>query len=170
MPSQDFTFDQWQQWISRQAKVMGQAGVEALRATAHQFKARVVDNIRNAEPRPAVDTGELARSEKVMLLADGASVENTAPHAAVMEHGARPFTPPMAPLLAWASRKSRGHTRPGSKRESAARLLARRAWVAIRRRGIEGRHFHAKALEHVPQILESEVRKAIRKFFTGGRK
>jgi len=167
MPSQDFTLEQWQEWMSRQAKVMGQAGVVALRATAHRFHALVVENIRSAEPRPAVDTGELLRSEKVTHRPDGAVVENTAPHAAVMEHGARPFTPPMAPLLAWAARKSRGSTRPGKKRENAAKLLARRAWVAIRRRGIEGRHFHEKALKHVPRVLESEVRKAIAKFGAG---
>lgn len=170
MPSQSFTMDEWQRWISRQAKVMGQAGVEALRATAQQAKALAVKNIANAEPRPAVDTGELGRSYRVQMRPDGATLENTAPHAAIMEHGAWPFTPPMEPLIAWASRKSRGKTRAGAKRAAAAAVLARRAWVAIRRRGIEGRHFHEKALAEVPKILESEVRKAIRKFFTGGGK
>ena len=33
------------------------------------------------------------------------SLGNTAPYAVLIEHGARPFMPPLSPLIAWASRQ-----------------------------------------------------------------
>ena len=52
-----------------------------------------------------VDTGLYASSWSVEKDEDNIFFGNTAPYAQHIEHGARPFSPPIRPLLEWASRK-----------------------------------------------------------------
>ena len=51
------------------------------------------------------DLGTLRRSVMTTFVPDGAIVRVTAPHAAPLEYGARPFRPPLGPLVEWAKRK-----------------------------------------------------------------
>lgn len=57
--------------------------------------------IANVAP---VDIGTLKGSVHVEETTDGPRVVVDAPHAAVMELGSRPHTPPLAPLVAWVKR------------------------------------------------------------------
>lgn len=95
--------------LSGQLKDFGKATLE------HQKKA-VVRGLYRSLPGlvkdSPVDTGLYAQSWKVTEQDNGAIIGNTAPHAAVIEYGARPFTPPIAPLLAWAKRVLRNGSQP----------------------------------------------------------
>ena len=67
-------------------------------------KKGVIRSIPQLVAKSPVDTGEYANSwdftegEKKVILG------NFSPHAPIIEFGARPFTPPIGPLLAWAKR------------------------------------------------------------------
>jgi hypothetical protein len=90
-----------------------------------------------------VDTGQMASSWKVER-ADRSSVLliNDAPHAVVVEFGARPFTPPIGPLLAWAKRVLQDPQTPDDPNDPASyskevRSLAFAVRAKIRERGME---------------------------------
>lgn len=59
-----------------------------------------------------VDTGLFAASWDMKVADKSVTVGNYAPYAGVVEYGARPFKPPIAPLLAWAHRVLRGQKNP----------------------------------------------------------
>lgn len=52
------------------------------------------------------DQGEYALAWAVAVLSDEVQLLNDAPHAGVIENGARPFTPPIGPLIEWARRRA----------------------------------------------------------------
>ncbi len=62
---------------------------------------RAIPDLVKASP---VDTGQYANSWDTSISEKSASIGNYAPHAPIIEFGARPFTPPLSPLLAWAKR------------------------------------------------------------------
>lgn len=82
-----------------------QAMVRGLRSAGRRMEGLVVEEIQNAKPYPAVDRGDLVNSVEYVEESDGSRVQVTAPHAAVVEEGSRPFRPPIAPLVQWALRK-----------------------------------------------------------------
>ena len=173
--------------LRRVAKRLGKATVGAMWTAAQLGRTRAVVAIGEVmiegKPRPPVDTGQLRRSYMVTRITGGAVLENVAPHAAVMEFGARPFTPPLAPLISWAERKLRGSLKgkPRPKRDKkpgkvgspkSKRLGKRRAMVmalalgtrkAIRRRGLHARGFHAAAMQFAAGDTEKALLKALRK-------
>jgi len=59
-----------------------------------------------------VDTGAYAQSWDFSYDERSAIIGNYAPHAAIIEYGARPFTPPIGPLLAWAKRVTQDGSQP----------------------------------------------------------
>lgn len=73
-----------------------------------EYKKAVVSALTNALPRlvanSPVDTGLYAQSWNLDVDEKRAILGNFAPQAPIIEFGARPFTPPLAPLLAWAKR------------------------------------------------------------------
>ncbi len=75
---------------------------------AQEGKKLIINEIQTAKPRPAIDTGELARSYRVIKHQDGWILRSTAKHAVFMEHGTAPHTAPYGAILAWAKRKVRG--------------------------------------------------------------
>lgn len=72
------------------------------------YKETVIDilakNMRYLAEQSPVDTGLYAQSWNLEVTEKEAILGNYAPHAAVIEFGARPFTPPIGPLLEWARR------------------------------------------------------------------
>lgn len=59
-----------------------------------------------------VDTGLFAQSWDMSVSEKSISLGNTAPYAPQIELGARPFTPPIGPLLAWAKRVLQDPSQP----------------------------------------------------------
>jgi hypothetical protein len=140
------------------------ATVLGLRTAAKDARAEVVEQINNQDP-PLVDLGELKRSPQVTKVPNGAVLEVTAPHAAVQEFGTRPFTPPLEKILAWARRKVRGMKIRGkgarATKERAARQLAGRVWVAIRRRGIREKRYYREAQESFDEFVDRRIRERL---------
>jgi hypothetical protein len=127
---------------------------ELRRATKIGVIRSVPDLVRSSP----VDTGEYANSwdftetEKTVLLG------NFAPHAAIIEKGARPFTPPISPLLAWAKRVLQDPSQP-PEYSPEVWSLARGTQNKIARIGMKPRH----VLENqIPKIIEN-IRKEITK-------
>ena len=72
-----------------------------------------VRNIPKLVEKSPVDTGEYASSwETEFIPGEKVIIGNFAPHATVIEFGARPFTPPIRPLLAWAKRVLQDPSQP----------------------------------------------------------
>lgn len=98
-----------------------------------------------------VDTGLYAQSWDFTETEFGAVVGNYAPHAAIIEYGARPFTPPIAPLLAWAKRVLGDASQPPDYSDEVW-ALARGTQNKIRQRGMEPKNIMQNA---IPKILEN---------------
>lgn len=133
------------------------AAVRGLKSASMVLQGYVVEEITNAEPYPAVATGELARSVVSTPVDDGAIVKVDAPHGVFMEEGTRPHFPPLQPLEDWVTLK-------GFASDPAA--VRRIAWAIaekIARDGIAPRHFFRKAvarLEHenvIPREIAAEM-------------
>lgn len=72
----------------------------------------IAQSIPDLVEKSPVDTGLYAQSWDFTETEFGAVVGNYAPHAAIIENGARPFTPPLGPLLAWAKRVLKDASQP----------------------------------------------------------
>lgn len=129
--------------------------VRGLRATAARLVGLVVEEIDHASPHPAVDTGGLRNSVEMQTVPDGSIVQVTAPHAGPIEYGTRPFRPPTEPLAEWAMRKGLAID------EAEAERIAFAVANVIAERGIEPRHFMAKAWDRLPPVLAREVQRAL---------
>ena len=70
------------------------------------FADSLLKSVKNMTERSPVDTGLYASSWDVEKVDENnIFFGNTAPYATIIELGARPFRPPIGPILAWASRK-----------------------------------------------------------------
>ncbi|MCK4300492.1 MAG: hypothetical protein KAX80_13200 [Planctomycetes bacterium] len=134
--------------------------------------SRVQEAIRATDPQP-VDIGIYKASWSADMDESGATVGSDAPHSSVIEHGARPFFPPLRPLREWAYRKFRvkaraqwravnkkrktGRTAEEYRRAEANRiayLVAR----AISRRGFPPRHVLKRATVLMRKDLSAALR------------
>jgi len=98
-----------------------------------------------------VDTGEYANSWDITLSEKSAILGNFAPHASIIEKGARPFKPPIGPLLAWAKRVLKSPSQP-PKYDSQVWGLAVGVQKKIQAQGMMPRNVLEKA---IPKIIEN---------------
>lgn len=125
------------------------------KAEVEQFKTAVLSGIAASIPHlvqtSPVDTGLYAQSWNFTKTEQGAILENTAPHSGVIEYGARPFTPPIQPLLQWAKRVLQDPSQPPLYSPEVW-ALARGTQNKIKQFGMKPR----KVLESaIPTILEN---------------
>jgi hypothetical protein len=105
-----------------------------------------------------VDTGlfaqswDLQESEKSILLG------NYAPHAPIIEYGARPFKPPIMPLLAWAKRVLQDPSQPPSY-SSQVWALATYTQQKIEKVGMKPHNIMEKAIPEIINNIRDELRK-----------
>lgn len=85
--------DELKKYSQKSIKVYKQTVIETL-----------ADNISYLVANSPVDTGLFAQSWSMEVTEKEAVIGNFAPHAPIIEFGARPFTPPIGPLLEWARR------------------------------------------------------------------
>ena len=110
-----------------------------------------LESIPEFTARSPVDTGLYASSWEVEPERyEAVFFGNTAPYAAVIEHGARPFEAPIKPLLEWAARKLQ--------REISDPEVRRLAWGVkkkFEREGMKPLHIMSKGVDEVliPNIL-----------------
>lgn len=98
-----------------------------------------------------VDTGQYAASWQFTPTETSVILGNFAPHAPIIEHGARPFTPPIGPLLAWAKRVLKSPSQPPDY-DSEVWALAKGTQNKIAREGMQPRNILEKM---IPTIIEN---------------
>lgn len=147
-----------------------------IRADAREQKIRFAGAIRRAALAGAeviassapVDRGTLKGSVHVEREPDGGSrIVVDAPHAAALELGSRPHTPPLAPLIAWVRRhrlgfgiEGKGLSRDESGRFTASPEVARIARAIQRKIAMHGTkptYFVFRNLPRLVAILAFEL-------------
>jgi hypothetical protein len=132
---------------------LSQKTINAARKSAARLVVMVEHSIRTNLPYPLVDRGPLVQSVTLIPTPRGAIVRVDAPHAAPLEYGARPFTPPLQPLLEWATRK--GFDDP--------KAVAWAVLMTFRKKGMKPKRFFFRALQQwkQTQTLPREIERAL---------
>ena len=106
--------------------------------------------MKDLTEKSPVDTGQYAASWDFTIDEKSAILGNYAPHAAVIERGARPFKPPLGPLLAWAKRVLQSPSQPPDY-DSDVWGLAIGVQKKIMAEGMKPKNILES---HLPQIIE----------------
>ena len=134
--------------FSKVLKEFNQLTLKQQQAGVASGLARSIPDLVAASP---VDTGLYASSWDFTVDEKKAVLGNYSPHAPIIESGARPFTPPIGPLLAWAKRVLKSASQPPDY-DSEVWALARGTQNKISEQGMKPRH----VLENmIPKILEN---------------
>lgn len=152
------TFKQFVKELGNLTPFMEKLIIRGLKSAAHRGVSVVVESISQPTEMnyAPVNTGELARSVGATDLPRGGRLSVDAPHAAVMENGARPFRPPRQPLEDWARRKF-------GVDDEEARAIAFAVQEHIATWGLEPRHYFRRAMGKVRKIVKVEVESELRK-------
>lgn len=129
----------------------------ALKEQKRTVAIGIIDYLPEIIKNSPIDTGlyaqswDLQESEKAILLG------NYAPHAPIIEYGARPFKPPIYPLLQWAKRVLNDPDQnPFSSRVWA---MAKYVQAKIEREGMKPRNIMEKAIPKIIENIKNELRK-----------
>jgi hypothetical protein len=129
-------------------------------ATIQQQRAAVVGGIIKSIPdlvaASPVDTGRYAASWNFTESERSVILGNSAPHAPIIEKGARPFTPPIGPLLAWAKRVLQSSSQPPDY-DSEVWGLARGVQNKIAQHGMKPRNILENALPMIIENIKNEL-------------
>jgi hypothetical protein len=123
------------------------------RAAIVRGVARSIPDLVAASP---VDTGLYAQSWHFTETERAVLIGNSAPHAPVIEFGARPFTPPLAPLLAWAKRVLQDPSQP-PEYSDAVWALAVGTQKKIAAQGMQPRHILTNMLDSIVDNIVEEL-------------
>lgn len=116
----------------------------------------VVKSVPDLVRSSPVDTGEYASSWDFTIDEKSAVIGNFAPHAPIIEKGARPFTPPIGPLLAWAKRVLKDPSQPPNY-SSEVWGLAKGVQNKIAREGMKPRNILEKAIPMIINNIRREL-------------
>lgn len=137
--------------LGKELKAFGKKSVEEYRLATIRGVAASFQDLVNNSP---VDTGQYASSWDMTVSEQKVLLGNFAPHAAIIEFGARPFTPPMGPLLAWAKRVLVDPSQPPNYSDHVW-ALAKYTQNKIAEFGMEPKH----VLENeIPNILQNIIK------------
>lgn len=114
---------------------------------------RSINDLVEASP---IDTGEYAASWDFTETETSIILGNYAPQAAVIEFGARPFTPPIGPLLSWAKRVLGDASQP-PEYSSQVWALAKGTQNKIAQEGMKPRHVMRNTLPKIIQNIIEEI-------------
>lgn len=134
-------------WSDKSIKDLKQATVKGI--------ARSIPDLVAASP---VDTGLYAQSWDFHETEMGAIIGNYAPYAGVIEDGARPFTPPLAPLLEWAKRVLKSGSQPPDY-EPRVWALAVHTQKKISEVGMAPKHVMENAIPGILKNIKAEMQK-----------
>lgn len=119
--------------------------------------AKSIPELVKASP---VDTGLYAQSWDFTETESSVILGNYAPHAPIIEYGARPFRPPIGPLLAWAKRVLQDPSQP-PKYSPQVWALATGTQKKIERVGIAPRKVMENAIPMIVENIKQEWEKSI---------
>ena len=116
----------------------------------------VVEKIDSTSPHAPVNNGTLRQSVGFAMLPRGGKLHVDAPHAAPMEHGTRPFWPPLDPLIQWVMDKGFADL------EIDAIRMAMHIQRKIARDGLKPRFYFRRAMtvvkaKYIPQEVDKEL-------------
>lgn len=134
--------------FSQELGVYSKNRIEELKAATVRGVLRSIPDLIKASP---IDTGLYAQSWDVQVTELSVILGNYAPYAGIIEHGTRPYTPPLGPLLAWAKRVTGDPSQPPSY-SPRVRALAVYTQKKIAEHGMKPRHILENA---IPGILEN---------------
>lgn len=126
--------------------------VQQQHAVANAF-AKAIPRLVKASP---VDQGLYAQSWDFSIDEKQAILGNYAPYAAIIEHGARPHTPPIAPLLEWAKRVLKDPSQPPEYSPRVWRL-ARGVQHKIAEHGQKPLHILENDLPNIFRDIQEEL-------------
>lgn len=95
--------------LAREIEKVSTVHIEKLKDATALGVAKSIPQLVEASP---VDTGLYAQSWEMTVTEKNVLLGNTAPHSPIIEYGARPFTPPIKPLLEWAKRVLKDPSQP----------------------------------------------------------
>jgi hypothetical protein len=105
-----------------------------------------------------VDTGQYANSWDVIATEELITLGNFAPHAAIIEFGARPFIPPIKPLLEWAKRVLGDASQPPDY-SPRVRALAYYTRNKIQQEGMQPKRVLTNAIPDILKNIRQEFRR-----------
>jgi hypothetical protein len=126
-----------------------------LRKAVVNAVAQSIPELVKASP---VDTGQYAASWDFTVEENSVILGNYAPHAPIIEYGARPFTPPIGPLLAWAKRVLQDPSQPPNYSDRVW-SLAKHTQAKIAKFGMQPRHVMEKEIPAIIKRIREEIRK-----------
>lgn len=134
--------------LAKELGAVSEAHIANLKKATGLGVAKSIPDLVAASP---MDTGLYAQSWDFTVNEKGVILGNYAPHAPIIEHGARPFTPPIRPLLAWAKRVLRDPSQPPNYSDEVWKL-AIGTQKKIAREGMKPQ----KVMENmIPTIIEN---------------
>lgn len=127
-----------------------------------EYKAAVVRACIDALPllvqKSPVDTGQYAASWDVFVGDLYVAIGNYAPHAPIIEYGARPFRPPLRPLLEWAKRVLKDPSQPPDFSPKVW-ALATATQRAIEQRGMPPKNVLGSTIPDIIELIKQELLK-----------
>ncbi len=151
MPSRRLSLAQYAALIKDMPPEIEEAVMRGIKSAAMRGVGIIVKHIDTAHPYPAVNTGALRQSVNLRFTPRTAVLTVDAPHAVFSDKGTRPHSPPIGPLIVWATRKF------GLDEDEAVRV----AWAVrkkIEREGIAPRNWMAKAMAEIKgEVLNAEI-------------
>jgi hypothetical protein len=147
--------------FSRQLGAWSKASLEKKRKAVASGVAKSIPDLVAASP---VDTGLYAASWDFKVSDMSVVLGNYAPYAGIIEYGARPFTPPIGPLLAWAKRvltgvKGVSTGQPETSYSPEVWRLAKGVQNKIAREGMAPRHMMENEIPQILQNIREELKR-----------
>lgn len=136
--------------FSGELKKYSEKSIEVYKQTVVET---LVDSMAMLVESSPVDTGLYAQSWRMDVNEKRALLGNISPHAAVIEFGARPFTPPLGPLLNWARRALK---KP--ELDDHCWALAKYVQNKISEEGMEPKHILGDAIEKITEDILSRLK------------
>jgi hypothetical protein len=116
----------------------------------------IIDYLPQIIQDSPIDTGLFAQSWSLQESEKSILLGNFAPHAPIVEFGARPFRPPLGPLLQWAKRVLKDpNQNPYSSRVWA---LAKYTQQKIEREGMKPHNIMEAAIPNIIDNIKNELR------------
>ena len=138
-------------------KVFKKFDAESMKANKKVTLEAIIDSIPMLTEKSPVDTGEYANSWDYVEEETKILLGNYAPHAPIIEMGARPFKPPLEPLLAWAKRVLKSKSQPPEYDEEV-QALARGTQGKIMKEGMEPKHILKDALPEILKLIKQKLK------------
>ena len=137
--------------FSKELKKYGEENIELYKKTIiDNLQKNLIELIKNSP----VDTGLYAQSWELLISEKEAFLGNDAPHAAIIEYGARPYTPPIGPLLNWARRVLKQ-----PENTSHVWALARYTQNKIEEFGMDPKHILTDATEKIVNDIRLDLKR-----------